>query len=180
MYASTSTKVRYSLLVQRPAINVLVQKTQARVVALKDEIDALQAALGIDEDAQAIVKLHICLLHRYNEAKDATQILIGRLATLRNTTFSAGFHQLVIRSDVTDGEDVCGTLQQYKWLKLLFLLLHSSTDSMLVQEAGLFTPISRPTGSERDLCADEFTIHKAVSARTTNLEEIADLSFSKK
>ncbi|KAF7783907.1 hypothetical protein Agabi119p4_72 [Agaricus bisporus var. burnettii] len=85
MYASTSTK-----------------KTQARVVALKDEIDALQAALGIDEDAQAIVKLHISLLHRYNEAKDATQILIGRLATLRNTTFSAGLHQLVTRSDVTD------------------------------------------------------------------------------
>ncbi|EKM84321.1 hypothetical protein AGABI1DRAFT_124641 [Agaricus bisporus var. burnettii JB137-S8] len=86
MYASTSTKVRFSLLVQRPAINILVQKTQARVVALKDEIEALQAALGIDEDAQAIVKLHISLLHRYNEAKDATQILIGRLATLRNTT----------------------------------------------------------------------------------------------
>ncbi|TFK60817.1 Swi5-domain-containing protein, partial [Pluteus cervinus] len=39
-----------------------------------------------DEDADAIVKRHIHLLHRYNEAKDAAQILIGRLATLRQTT----------------------------------------------------------------------------------------------
>lgn len=32
-----------------------------------------------EEDASAIVSKHIKLLHRYNEAKDATQILIGKV-----------------------------------------------------------------------------------------------------
>jgi len=31
------------------------------------------------EDPELIVKKHINLLHRYNEAKDATQVLIGRV-----------------------------------------------------------------------------------------------------
>ncbi|KAJ3560055.1 hypothetical protein NP233_g11083 [Leucocoprinus birnbaumii] len=56
MYATTSTK-----------------KTQARVAALNDEINNLQKKLGMDQDAEAIVKTHIKLLHQYNEAKDATQ-----------------------------------------------------------------------------------------------------------
>ena len=30
--------------------------------------------IRIDEDAEKIVKKHITLLHRYNEAKDATQV----------------------------------------------------------------------------------------------------------
>ena len=30
--------------------------------------------IRIDEDAEKIVKRHITLLHRYNEAKDATQV----------------------------------------------------------------------------------------------------------
>ncbi|KAJ3762608.1 Swi5-domain-containing protein [Lentinula raphanica] len=38
------------------------------------------------EDAEKIVNQHIKLLHRYNEAKDATQILIGRLANLKEIT----------------------------------------------------------------------------------------------
>ncbi|KIK54571.1 hypothetical protein GYMLUDRAFT_177065, partial [Collybiopsis luxurians FD-317 M1] len=38
------------------------------------------------EEAEKIVKRHIKLLHQYNEAKDAAQILIGRLAGLRETT----------------------------------------------------------------------------------------------
>lgn len=69
MYTTTSTK-----------------KIQARVAALEDEINILQNKLGKDKDAEAIVKTHIKLLHQYNEAKDATQILIGRLATLKGST----------------------------------------------------------------------------------------------
>ncbi|KAE9398306.1 hypothetical protein BT96DRAFT_994929 [Gymnopus androsaceus JB14] len=41
---------------------------------------------GPDADAEKIVNRHIKLLHRYNEAKDAAQILIGRLANLKETT----------------------------------------------------------------------------------------------
>ncbi|PPQ63284.1 hypothetical protein CVT24_006809 [Panaeolus cyanescens] len=59
---------------------------EAKAIALQLEIDRLQAQLGHDQDAEAIVKRHIALLHRYNEAKDATQILIGRLASLKQTT----------------------------------------------------------------------------------------------
>jgi hypothetical protein len=33
-----------------------------------------------EENAQAIVKRHIALLHEYNETKDATQALIGRVS----------------------------------------------------------------------------------------------------
>lgn len=39
-----------------------------------------------EEDAELIVKKHIALLHLYNETKDATQILIGRLASLKQVT----------------------------------------------------------------------------------------------
>ncbi|EIN14273.1 hypothetical protein PUNSTDRAFT_129905 [Punctularia strigosozonata HHB-11173 SS5] len=46
----------------------------------------MRVALGEDQDADAIVSAHIKRLHRYNEAKDATQILIGRLAVLKDTT----------------------------------------------------------------------------------------------
>ncbi|KAJ7292687.1 Swi5-domain-containing protein [Mycena rebaudengoi] len=63
-----------------------IQKQEARAAALQAEIDALQQELGEDQDAEAIAKKHIKLLHKYNEAKDATQILIGRLATLKETT----------------------------------------------------------------------------------------------
>ncbi|PFH49785.1 hypothetical protein AMATHDRAFT_4550 [Amanita thiersii Skay4041] len=59
---------------------------EAHVAALKTEIAALQKELGEGEDAETIVKKHIEQLHRYNEAKDATQILIGRLAALKQTT----------------------------------------------------------------------------------------------
>ncbi|KAF9483464.1 hypothetical protein BDN70DRAFT_301812 [Pholiota conissans] len=59
---------------------------QARAIALQLEIDRLQEKLGERVDAEKIVKRHIQLLHRYNEAKDAAQILIGRLATIKQTT----------------------------------------------------------------------------------------------
>ncbi|KAN0129598.1 Swi5 domain containing protein [Lactarius tabidus] len=38
------------------------------------------------ENAQQIVARHIKLLHHYNEAKDAAQIIIGKLAAHRQTT----------------------------------------------------------------------------------------------
>ncbi|TFK42167.1 DNA repair protein [Crucibulum laeve] len=63
-----------------------IKNQEARVTALQNEIEHLQKELGEDIDAGEIVKRHIKLLHQYNEAKDATQILIGRLATLKETT----------------------------------------------------------------------------------------------
>ncbi|KAF8555143.1 hypothetical protein OG21DRAFT_1508082 [Imleria badia] len=69
MYARTSAK-----------------KQQEYVAKLEAEIDELQKRLGADENAEEIVSRHIKLLHRYNEAKDATQILIGRLAAIKGTT----------------------------------------------------------------------------------------------
>ncbi|KAJ7045095.1 DNA repair protein [Mycena alexandri] len=65
---------------------ISAKKQEARVAALQAEVESLEKELGEHEDAEAIVKKHIKLLHRYNEAKDATQILIGRLATLKETT----------------------------------------------------------------------------------------------
>ncbi|KIM82325.1 hypothetical protein PILCRDRAFT_8131 [Piloderma croceum F 1598] len=61
-------------------------KQAESVAALQAEVDALQFTLGENEDSEKIVSRHIKLLHRYNESKDATQILIGRLASLKQTT----------------------------------------------------------------------------------------------
>lgn len=62
------------------------KKQREYVEKLQAEIDALQQKLGDNVKAETIVSNHIKLLHRYNEAKDATQILIGRLASLKGTT----------------------------------------------------------------------------------------------
>ncbi|KAJ3728593.1 DNA repair protein [Lentinula raphanica] len=62
------------------------QTQEARISELQAEVDQLQHQLGQGEDAEKIVNQHIKLLHRYNEAKDATQILIGRLANLKEIT----------------------------------------------------------------------------------------------
>ncbi|KAJ3877129.1 DNA repair protein [Lentinula edodes] len=62
------------------------QIQEARITQLEAEVDRLQQELGQDEDAEKIVNKHIKLLHRYNEAKDAAQMLIGRLANLKETT----------------------------------------------------------------------------------------------
>ncbi|KAI0658359.1 DNA repair protein [Cubamyces menziesii] len=59
---------------------------QARIEALQAEINELQKTLGENENAEQIVSRHIKLLHKYNEAKDAAQILIGKLANYRQTT----------------------------------------------------------------------------------------------
>ncbi|KAG1807832.1 uncharacterized protein BJ212DRAFT_1385683 [Suillus subaureus] len=62
------------------------KKQKEYIDKLQAEIDVLQKRIGEDESAEAIVSKHINLLHRYNEAKDATQLLIGRLAALKETT----------------------------------------------------------------------------------------------
>ncbi|KAH9854449.1 DNA repair protein [Lenzites betulinus] len=59
---------------------------QARIEALQAEVNELQSVLGEGENAEQIVSRHIKSLHQYNEAKDAAQILIGRLAAYRHTT----------------------------------------------------------------------------------------------
>ncbi|PPR01097.1 hypothetical protein CVT26_016003 [Gymnopilus dilepis] len=48
--------------------------TEARKKALEEEIEKLQAKLGEGIDAEKVVQRHITLLHKYNEAKDATQV----------------------------------------------------------------------------------------------------------
>ncbi|KAG5643554.1 hypothetical protein DXG03_000695, partial [Asterophora parasitica] len=59
---------------------------EARLAAIQTEVDDLQRKLGFatmkmeHEDAEAIVKTHIKLLHRYNEAKDATQVGVKKTA----------------------------------------------------------------------------------------------------
>lgn len=74
------------------------KKQREYVEQLQAEINALQARLGEDEKAETIVSNHIKLLHRYNEAKDATQILVGRLASLKGTTV----RQIYIDMDLLD------------------------------------------------------------------------------
>ncbi|KAJ6601181.1 DNA repair protein [Mycena vulgaris] len=76
---------------------ISAKKQEARVAALQAEVDSLQKELGENEDAEAITKKHIKLLHRYNEAKDATQILIGKLATLKETTIRQIHDDLELR-----------------------------------------------------------------------------------
>ncbi|KAK0199121.1 DNA repair protein [Armillaria mellea] len=61
-------------------------KQEARIAALEAEAENLQRELGENEDADNIVKKHIKLLHQYNESKDAAQILIGKLALLKEMT----------------------------------------------------------------------------------------------
>ncbi|KAI0321249.1 hypothetical protein OF83DRAFT_1051548, partial [Amylostereum chailletii] len=58
---------------------------EARAAALQAEIDELQKVFQTEEgeDADKIVSKHIKLLHRYNEAKDATRV---RLASHKQTT----------------------------------------------------------------------------------------------
>ncbi|GJE89650.1 Swi5 domain-containing protein [Phanerochaete sordida] len=69
------------------------KKQQERIAALEQEIIELQAKLGTDEDADEMVSKHIKLLHSYNEAKDAAQILVGRLAAHRGVTIRQIYHE---------------------------------------------------------------------------------------
>ena len=42
-----------------------------------------------DIDTEAAIQAHIELLHRYNDMKDAGQLLIGRIAEIEGTTTKA-------------------------------------------------------------------------------------------
>ncbi|KAG1742771.1 uncharacterized protein EDB91DRAFT_1247577 [Suillus paluster] len=52
------------------------KKQKEYIDKLEAEIDILQKRIGEDESAEAIVSRHISLLHRYNEAKDAAQLML--------------------------------------------------------------------------------------------------------
>ncbi|KAH7920931.1 hypothetical protein BV22DRAFT_1198552 [Leucogyrophana mollusca] len=87
-----------------------VQAQEEHIAKLQAEIDELQMRLGFEaiyypssrknENPERIVSNYIKLLHRYNEAKDATQILIGRLASLKETTV----RQIHLDLDLIDDE----------------------------------------------------------------------------
>ncbi|KZV67481.1 hypothetical protein PENSPDRAFT_611342 [Peniophora sp. CONT] len=75
------------------------KKQEERVAALQKEVEELQKTLGEEVDAEKIVFKHIKLLHRYNEAKDATQILIGKLAAHKQTTIRQVHEDLGLEND---------------------------------------------------------------------------------
>ncbi|QRV97449.1 hypothetical protein RhiJN_25468 [Ceratobasidium sp. AG-Ba] len=54
---------------------------------LQKEIEMLQKLLG-DEDPVEIERQHIKLLHTYNESKDAAQVILGKLASIKQTTLA--------------------------------------------------------------------------------------------
>ncbi|TFY82441.1 hypothetical protein EWM64_g1576 [Hericium alpestre] len=75
------------------------RKQEARIADLEAEVEELQKVLGEGESAEKIVSRHIKLLHRYNEAKDATQILIGKLAAYKQTTIRQIHEDLGMNAD---------------------------------------------------------------------------------
>ncbi|KAJ7838767.1 hypothetical protein B0H14DRAFT_2788619 [Mycena olivaceomarginata] len=80
MHASVSVQLRIGSPVS-PC--VLAKEDRINV----HEVEAASLEKGLEhEDADVIMKKHIKLLHKYNDSKDATQIVIGKLATLRETT----------------------------------------------------------------------------------------------
>ncbi|KAK0466240.1 DNA repair protein [Desarmillaria tabescens] len=76
------------------------KKQEARITALEAEVENLKRELGENEDADSIVKRHIKLLHQYNESKDAAQILIGKLALLKEVTIT----QIHVDLDLPTGD----------------------------------------------------------------------------
>ncbi|KAH7106789.1 DNA repair protein [Auriculariales sp. MPI-PUGE-AT-0066] len=62
------------------------QDLSVRATALQQEIDRLEKQLGPGIDADKVVKRHIELLHDYNESKDACQVILGKLAVLKQST----------------------------------------------------------------------------------------------
>ncbi|EJD03542.1 uncharacterized protein FOMMEDRAFT_154618 [Fomitiporia mediterranea MF3/22] len=70
-----------------------------REEALRAEIASLHALLGETEGADKIVTKHIKLLHDYNEAKDAAQIIIGKLAMRKETTIKQLHEQYGLSKD---------------------------------------------------------------------------------
>ncbi|EJU04156.1 hypothetical protein DACRYDRAFT_105225 [Dacryopinax primogenitus] len=59
--------------------------TKEEEEGIREEIAELENELG-GKDPDAAIKEHIALLHQYNELKDATQIMIGKMATMKDTT----------------------------------------------------------------------------------------------
>ncbi|KAJ8595003.1 hypothetical protein M405DRAFT_418225 [Rhizopogon salebrosus TDB-379] len=76
------------------------KKQKEYIDKLQAEIEVLQKGIGDGVSAEVIVSRHINLLHCYNEAKDATQILIGRLAASKETTV----RQIHIDMDLMDDQ----------------------------------------------------------------------------
>ncbi|KAI0263483.1 hypothetical protein BC834DRAFT_827536, partial [Gloeopeniophorella convolvens] len=80
------------------------KQVEARVTELEAEIAELENALGPGEDAQQIVSQHIKLLHRYNEAKDAAQIIIGKVCYIQSSTIlrdTCAYMQLAAHKQTT-------------------------------------------------------------------------------
>ncbi|KAF9650314.1 hypothetical protein BDM02DRAFT_3093334, partial [Thelephora ganbajun] len=69
------------------------QKQAALIADLEREIEELQKEFGEHEDPNDIVSKHIKLLHRYNEAKDAAQVV----STIRLSSMLAAHKETTIR-----------------------------------------------------------------------------------
>ncbi|ORY35040.1 Swi5-domain-containing protein [Naematelia encephala] len=61
---------------------------QQRISRLEKDIALLESELS-GKNPDEITATHIKRLHTYNEIKDTTQALIGKLAVLNNTTIRA-------------------------------------------------------------------------------------------
>ena len=85
--------------------------------------------IRIDEDAEKIVKKHITLLHRYNEAKDATQVsfevgAVYHCQVLKNF-FSGLFVRLLLRIDSNwKGTNSSSLMQKKKRSPELLFMIH--------------------------------------------------------
>ncbi|EJD45779.1 hypothetical protein AURDEDRAFT_64202, partial [Auricularia subglabra TFB-10046 SS5] len=74
----------------------------ARVAGLQAEIEELERQLGAGESAEQIVSRHIKLLHEYNEAKDACQVILGKVSGASpERARSAGVVQLATLKQTT-------------------------------------------------------------------------------
>ncbi|THH11608.1 hypothetical protein EW145_g548 [Phellinidium pouzarii] len=82
----------------------VAQDETARLAALQAEIDCLQTDVEFDEEeAEKIVERHIKLLHDYNEAKDAAQLMIGKV-TIKppaSQMVGANHSQLAVHKEIT-------------------------------------------------------------------------------
>ncbi|XP_065175609.1 DNA repair protein SWI5 homolog [Sycon ciliatum] len=58
-----------------------VRKLKAECAEARDEVAKLEQTYNVEE-----LQVYIDLLHEYNEVKDTTQMVLGRLAEIRGTT----------------------------------------------------------------------------------------------
>ncbi|PVU91923.1 hypothetical protein BB561_004121 [Smittium simulii] len=72
---------------------------------LESQLAASSATLGLlaqrvgDNDPHSTVSTYISQMHKYNETKDAAQIVFGRLAVLNNTTLKDIHSQYSVDSE---------------------------------------------------------------------------------